>query len=40
MRSEATTMIVLDIVTAALVVAMLGVMLNEDTRDSRIRIAR
>jgi hypothetical protein len=37
---EATTMIALDIFAAALVTAMLSAMLNEDTRDSRIRIAR
>lgn len=33
-------MIVVDILVAALVITMLGVMLNEDTRDRRIRIAR
>ena len=37
---EATTMITLDIIVAALVIAMLGAMLNEDTRDRRVRIAR
>ena len=37
---KATPMIALDIFAAALVIAMLGAMLNEDTRDSRIRIAR
>ena len=39
-RGKAATMIALDILAAALVIAMLGAMLNEDTRDSRIRIAR
>jgi hypothetical protein len=34
------TMIILDIFAAALVIAMLGAMLNEDTRDSGIKIAR
>ena len=33
-------MIALDIVAAALVIAMLGTMLNEDSRDNRLRIAR
>jgi hypothetical protein len=33
-------MIALDILGAALVIAMLGAMINEDTRDNRIRIAR
>jgi len=33
-------MIALDFFAATLVIAMLGTMLNEDTRDSRIRIAR
>ena len=33
-------MIALDIFAGALVIAMLGAMLNEDTRDNRIRIAR
>ena len=33
-------MITLDIIVAALVIAMLGAMLNEDTRDRRVRIAR
>lgn len=33
-------MIILDIFAAALVSAMLGAMLNEDSRDSRIKIAR
>jgi len=34
------TMIAVDIFAAVLVIAMLGAMLNEDTRDLRIRIAR
>ena len=38
--TRATTMIALDIFAAALVIAMLGAMLNEDTRDHRVRIAR
>jgi hypothetical protein len=33
-------MIVLHAFAATLVIAMLSAMLNEDTRDSRIRIAR
>ena len=33
-------MIILDIFAAVLVIAMLGAMLNEDTRDRRVRIAR
>jgi len=33
-------MIAFEILAAALVIAMLGAMLNEDTRDRRIRIAR
>jgi hypothetical protein len=33
-------MIAFDILAAALVIAMLGAMLNEDTRDRRIKIAR
>ena len=32
-------MIVLDLVAAAAVIALLGAMLNEDTRDDRIRLA-
>jgi len=40
MQREAMTMIVLDIFAAALVIIMLGAMLDEDTRDSRIKIAR
>jgi hypothetical protein len=33
-------MIVLDLIGAAVVIALLGVMINEDTRDTRIRLAR
>ncbi len=33
-------MIALDIFAAVMVIAMLGAMLNEDTRDNRIRVAR
>jgi len=33
-------MIAVDIFVAVLVIAMLGAMLNEDTRDCRIKIAR
>ena len=39
-RCKTTTMIAFDILAAALVIAMLGAMLNEDTRDRRIKIAR
>ena len=39
-RCKVMTMIVVDILVAALVITMLGVMLNEDTSDRRIRIAR
>jgi hypothetical protein len=35
-----STMIILDILGAVLVIAMLSAMLNEDTCDNRIRIAR
>jgi len=33
-------MVAVDILVAVLVIAMLGAMLNEDTRDLRIKIAR
>jgi hypothetical protein len=33
-------MIVLDLIGAAVVIALLGAMINEDTRDTRIRLAR
>jgi len=33
-------MVAVDILAAVLVIAMLGAMLNEDTRDLRIKIAR
>jgi hypothetical protein len=39
-EAEASTMIVLDLIGAALVIAMLGKLINEDTRDNRIRLAR
>jgi len=34
------TLVAVDILVAVLVIAMLGAMLNEDTRDLRIKIAR
>jgi hypothetical protein len=37
---KAMTMIAVDIFAAVVVIAMLGAMLNEDTRDLRIKVAR
>jgi hypothetical protein len=38
-KTGTSPMIIFDIVGAALVIAMLGAMISDDTRDNRIRIA-
>jgi hypothetical protein len=40
LRQQESTMVVLDIIGALLVIGLLGAMIDEDTRDNRIRVVR